>query len=78
MARASLWLGIIALPGIFLCNMLGLPLAVAAVSLGIAALYRAKGHPYAPDRRQAIGGLVCGCMAIFGIAALFAFFALAR
>src|SRR4051812_32097203 len=50
LARMSLYLGIGSIPGIFLCNVIGLPAAIAAVCLGIASLHRSRGKPNAPER----------------------------
>ena len=74
MASLALYFGIASIPGIFLCSAVALPLAVAAVALGIASLYRMKGQPRAANRGSAIVGLVCGGVALTAIATFFAYF----
>lgn len=56
--------GVASLPLAFCCSAVGLPLGVVAVVLGIVSLQRLP--PGDPARGQAIGGMVCGALGVFG------------
>lgn len=71
LAIASLVCGILALPSTCCCSLLSLPLAIAAAVMGGIALSKANAQPeiYGEGKGMAIGGLVCGILAIlFSIA----------
>lgn len=66
LAIASLVCGIAALPSTCCCSMLSLPLAIAAAIMGGIAISKANAQPdlYGGGKGMAIGGLICGILAI--------------
>lgn len=74
LAIASLVCGILALPSTCCCSMLSLPLAIAAAVMGGIALSKANAQPelYGSGKGMAIGGLVCGILAILSSIAMMA------
>ncbi|MBX3230277.1 MAG: DUF4190 domain-containing protein [Labilithrix sp.] len=57
MATSALVVGVVAVPCYALCGPVGLPLALAALVLGVMGLKQANRHPGTPGRGHAIAGI---------------------
>ena len=70
LAVGSLVVGILSIPGSCCCSVLSIPLAIAAIVMGVIAMSKAKASPMTHGGNgMAIAGISCG---VAGIAAAIA------